>query len=106
MKRYFSLLLAIFGTFLLLLAVPPSAAASNPQQTDILAHGEYIANIAGCIDCHTPFQVEYQDPAKMTSDQLKTSPSISVPPKIERKGFLQEADPLIWAQLVFSSHVT
>ena len=72
MKQYFSLLLAISVLIIPLLATTTSASASNTQQADILEHGEYVANIAGCVDCHTPFQEAYQDATKMTSDQLRT----------------------------------
>ncbi|HEU0294049.1 MAG TPA: hypothetical protein VFR47_15010 [Anaerolineales bacterium] len=72
MKKYIVVLLAFISSFFLLLAAATSANASNTYQADVLEHGEYIANIAGCIDCHTPFQEEYQDPTKMTLEQLKT----------------------------------
>src|ERR1041385_3114967 len=72
MKKLIIVVLAFISSFFLLLAVATSVSASNPYQTDILERGKYIANIAGCIDCHTPFQKEYQDPAHMNLDQLKT----------------------------------
>ena len=71
MKKYIPISLAIISLIFILLAVATSAGASNNYQTDVLEHGKYIANIAGCIDCHTPFEEEFQDPAKMTLDQLK-----------------------------------
>lgn len=71
MKRYTIVLLAFITSFFFILLVANSAAASNFYQEDVLEHGKYIAAIAGCVDCHTPFQEEFQDPAKMTLDQLK-----------------------------------
>src|SRR5215204_133085 len=71
MNKYTILLLAFVGSFFIFLAVTTSAGASNQYQTEELEHGKYIATVAGCIDCHTPFQDEYQDPANMTLDQLK-----------------------------------
>ena len=38
-----------------------SVAASPNEQDDQLQHGKYIASIAGCLDCHTPLQAEYQE---------------------------------------------
>jgi mono/diheme cytochrome c family protein len=71
MHRFTFVLLAIISSFFLVLAAVTSVGASNKNQAEVLEHGEYMANIAGCIDCHTPFQEQYQDPAKMTLDQLK-----------------------------------
>lgn len=71
MKRYGVVLLAFINSFFLLLAAATSVGASNNYQSDILEHGEYMTNIAGCIDCHTPFQDEYQDLNKLQLDQLK-----------------------------------
>ena len=71
MKRYFTVLLAFITSFFLILSIATSADASNNYQADVLEHGKYIAAIAGCVDCHTPFQEEFQDPDKMTLDQLQ-----------------------------------
>ena len=71
MKRYTVVLLAFITSFFFILLIVTSANASNNYQADVLEHGKYIAAIAGCVDCHTPFQEEFQDPAKMTLDQLK-----------------------------------
>ena len=71
MKKYIVVLLAFMSSFFLLLVARNSAGASNTFQVDVLEHGEYIAAIAGCVDCHTPFLAEYQGPAQMNLDQLK-----------------------------------
>lgn len=71
LTRYSIVLLAIITSFFFVLFIATSADASNYYQADELEHGKYIAAIAGCIDCHTPFKEEFQDPAAMTLDQLK-----------------------------------
>jgi mono/diheme cytochrome c family protein len=71
MKSFIIVSLAFITSILVILSTAPSANASNSYQEDVLEHGKYLATIAGCIDCHTPFHEEYQDPAKMTLDQLK-----------------------------------
>lgn len=71
MKKHTTISLAFMLVGLLMIALASSAEASPSQQDDILAHGKYIASIAGCIDCHTPFKAEFQDPAAMTLDQRK-----------------------------------
>ena len=70
-KRFPIVLLAFIFSFFLILIIATSAEASNYNQADELEHGRYIAAIAGCIDCHTPFKEEFQNPAAMTLDQLK-----------------------------------
>ena len=71
MKRYTIVLLAFITSFSLVLFIATSADASDDYQADKLESGRYIAAIGGCIDCHTPFKQEFQDPAAMTLDQLK-----------------------------------
>lgn len=71
MKKHFILSSSLVLALLFVLILATTAGASTHYQEDVVAHGAYIASIAGCIDCHTPFQTEYQDPAKMTLDQLK-----------------------------------
>ncbi len=71
MKKHTTISLAFVLVGLLMIVLASSAQASPSQQDNILAHGKYIASIAGCIDCHTPFREEFQDPANMTLDQLK-----------------------------------
>lgn len=71
LTRYPIVLLAFITSTFFVLFIATSADASNYYQADELEHGKYIAAIAGCIDCHTPFKEEFQDPAAMTLDQLK-----------------------------------
>jgi mono/diheme cytochrome c family protein len=72
MKKQTLFLLA--GIFLLtfVLTFATTAGASPNNQDDVLQHGKYIATIAGCTDCHTPYKAEYQDPSKFTIEQLQT----------------------------------
>jgi len=55
----------------ILLLSRPVAAEANPQQ-DIVAHGRYIAIIAGCTDCHTPYKANFQNPQKLTPELIQT----------------------------------
>ena len=71
MKKHTIVWLAFISSFFLLPMAQMSVGASNNYQVDPLEHGEYIPSIAGCIDCHTPFQAEYQDPAQMSLDQFR-----------------------------------
>jgi len=71
MKKQVVVILAFVLSFMFILAIATSAGASNQYQSDTLEHGKYIATIAGCTDCHTPLKPEYQDPTKLTIDQLK-----------------------------------
>lgn len=57
----------LLGVVLLLgaaaLGAPAPAAASEPAQIDDpVAYGEYLATVAGCIGCHTPFLPNSFDP--------------------------------------------
>jgi mono/diheme cytochrome c family protein len=72
MKRHHLISLAFVLTIFLVLAIATTAGATNKYQDDTIAHGKYIATIAGCTDCHTPFKAEYMDPTKWTPDQVKT----------------------------------
>lgn len=73
MKKRNVILPAFFVAFLLLLAGVTSAGASPHQQDDIVAHGKYIATIAGCTSCHTPLKTEYnQPPQNLTLEQIQT----------------------------------
>ena len=72
MKKPTIVTLAFVLAFIFVLAVAiSSAGASNRYQQDTLEQGKYIATIAGCTECHTPYKPEYQDPTKLTLDQLK-----------------------------------
>jgi mono/diheme cytochrome c family protein len=45
---------------------------ANAQTDALVSRGEYIAKIAGCISCHTPFQAAYLNPETLSMDQIKT----------------------------------
>ena len=49
-----------------------SAQAGGNKQDDVIAHGKYIATIAGCTSCHTPLKAEYQNPQTLTLEQIQT----------------------------------
>ena len=72
MKKHTLLSLAFIFSLLLIMIFATSVAASPNEQDDQLQHGKYIASIAGCMDCHTPLQAEYQDPTKYSLEQLQT----------------------------------
>jgi len=50
-----------------------SAQAGNHYQDSTLEHGKYIATIAGCTSCHTPYKAGYQKPPQdLTLEQIQT----------------------------------
>jgi mono/diheme cytochrome c family protein len=63
--------LAFVFSLLLLLAIATSVSASPSYQDEQLQHGKYIASIAGCPVCHTPYKAEYQDPTKLSLEQIQ-----------------------------------
>jgi len=72
MKKQTLVFLACLFLLTFVLAFATTANASPNNQGDVLQHGKYIATIAGCTDCHTPYKAEYQDPSKYTLEQLQT----------------------------------
>ena len=72
MKQRAILSLAFIGSLFLVLAFVTSVGASSKYQDQQLQHGKYIASIAGCPVCHTPYKVEYQNPATLTLEQIQT----------------------------------
>lgn len=68
LKRFFFAVLLLSGFALASLAMRPA-----PQTEDeaLVARGAYLANVAGCIICHTPFQEQYMSP-DATLDDLQT----------------------------------
>lgn len=72
MKKLTVVLPAFYFAILLLLAVFTTVGASSHTQDDIVARGKYIATIAGCTSCHTPFKAEYnQPPQNLTIEQIQ-----------------------------------
>lgn len=51
----------------------PVAANPPVQDDELLARGEYLANVGACIYCHTPFQAEYSpENPDFGEEQIKT----------------------------------
>jgi mono/diheme cytochrome c family protein len=72
MKKHIVVLPAVSIAILFLLAVVTTVGASPHPQDDQVAHGKYIATIAGCTSCHTPYKAEYnQPPENLTLEQIQ-----------------------------------
>lgn len=73
MKKQSMLLLAFTLALIFVLAFATSVGAGNQYQDSTLAHGKYIATIAGCTTCHTPYKADYQKPPQnLSPDQIQT----------------------------------
>ncbi|MBK9927270.1 MAG: hypothetical protein IPP66_18530 [Anaerolineales bacterium] len=73
MKKLTSLSLVFVSVFLFTMGFASVAGASNNPQGDQVAHGKYIATIAGCTSCHTPYKADYQKhPQELTLEQIRT----------------------------------
>jgi mono/diheme cytochrome c family protein len=73
MKKHPVSLLVFFAGFILIMtSAVTSARASGDLQNDLVAHGKYIATIAGCVTCHTPLQEAYQNPQSLSLEQIQT----------------------------------
>ncbi|MBV6395786.1 MAG: Fructose dehydrogenase cytochrome subunit [Anaerolineales bacterium] len=69
MKTPLFLLVAIMLAALTALVSPVQA---GPRfDTSQVEHGEYIATIAGCTSCHSPYKAEFSEPAALTLDQVR-----------------------------------
>lgn len=72
MRNFILSLFALVFAFLGVTLFFNSANAGNNLQDDQLAHGKYIATIAGCTDCHTPYKAEFlKDPKTWTPEQVQ-----------------------------------
>lgn len=73
MKREF-LAVAVLAIVLIgLIFSTSSAQAGKFYQDGTIEHGKYIATIAGCTSCHTPYKAEYQKPPQeLTLEQIQT----------------------------------
>lgn len=69
MKR--SLMIALLFVIGLIL-IAGTLSAQEAADDALLARGAYVAEIGGCIACHTPYQAEYEDFANITPEQLQT----------------------------------
>ena len=72
MRKFLSFQLSFIITFFALIALTNPAHAQPSLQDDLIARGKYLATIAGCTDCHTPNQAEYQNPQTLTFEQINT----------------------------------
>ncbi|MCI0393478.1 MAG: c-type cytochrome [Chloroflexi bacterium] len=56
----------------LAMGVEQTTATPARQFDDLVRQGEYLATIAGCVGCHTPFKPEYADLPNLTTEQART----------------------------------
>lgn len=77
MKRRYAFMSFTLGITLLFISVylllPVSAQSSTPEVDDLVARGEYLIHITGCISCHTPPKPEYNvaDLTQLSPEQLQ-----------------------------------
>jgi len=73
MKRFAIVITAVSLVLAGLIFLTLPAQAGNRYQDNTLAHGKYIATIAGCTACHTPYKADYQKPPQeLTFEQIQT----------------------------------
>lgn len=62
--RHRAIVLFVVGTALIAIGalLPPTTHATPARQDDMLARGQYIATVASCGGCHTPYAAEYYPP--------------------------------------------
>ncbi len=72
MKKYILIIVGVLTIFIAT-TLPSTAKATVTTQEDVLEHGKYIASIAGCIGCHTPYKAEFLiDPSQLSLEQIQT----------------------------------
>lgn len=72
MKKHALISMAILVSLFLLMVGVTSVGASPNHQDDVIAHGKYIATIAGCTSCHTPYTADFQKPPQdLTIEQIQ-----------------------------------
>lgn len=72
MKKFVAFIISLCLAFAVLLGAAQTVSAGPAPQEDIIARGKYIAQIAGCIDCHSPYKEEYnQPPQDWSMEQLQ-----------------------------------
>lgn len=59
-----------------------SSEPSAPTEEEVIAHGEYLVNILGCDDCHTPKMMTDQGPVPDHSRRFMGHPADSPLPEI------------------------
>jgi mono/diheme cytochrome c family protein len=75
--RKLQVFFTIFGTVLIALSMGVLAAVAQDTsptmtQEELIARGEYVAHIAGCISCHSPYKEEFADFSQLSPEQLQT----------------------------------
>ncbi len=66
------LTIAILSLTWVVVSAQDDSSEDEPEMTEeeaLIAHGEYIAYIAGCISCHSPYQEDYADFSALTIEQ-------------------------------------
>lgn len=69
-----SLIMILFLSLGLLAAAnnQTTAEPAAVQTDELVAHGKYLVEVAGCVECHTPLQEAYADFTNLTGDQQRT----------------------------------
>lgn len=69
------ILVVVFLAIFYAVASAQDTSTENETMTEeeaLLARGEYLINMAGCISCHSPLKEEYSDLTALTVEQLQT----------------------------------
>jgi len=71
------LLIIVSGLFLMIAGMAtaqddPTEEPTGDENTALIERGEYLAKIANCETCHTPFQEKYNNLAELTLEDLQT----------------------------------
>ena len=69
--RFNGIMIIVLLFIILVFGTNGTQAKPNKQFDDDIAQGEYIANVAGCISCHTPFQERYNDLANLPLEEVR-----------------------------------
>lgn len=71
MQKQTPFIVALFVTLLAIAVVFSPVSAGPRYDEDQIAHGKYIATIAGCTSCHTPYKPEFSNFETLTVDQIR-----------------------------------
>lgn len=71
MKRPLLLIVAALAVLPALAALFSPVQAGSRFDPSQVERGKYIATIAGCASCHSPYKAEFSDPATLTLDQIR-----------------------------------
>ena len=69
-KQTLIICVALITMFALFQGIAP-AKASPRHDESVIQHGKYIATIAGCTSCHTPYKAEFANPQTLTLEQIR-----------------------------------